>query len=109
MTRKIRSGLWALALAASLLVAVGAWAWSDETRVLSKPAGGNSLVLEDDITVRVDDSTEIRDENGLRIQLSDIPDPLEVAPGIVVVRVEGTLSGNTVQASKITLRPLLVE
>lgn len=109
MTMKIRRGLWAVALAASLLLAGGAWAWSSEAIVLSKPAGGTSLVLEDDITVRVDDSTEIRDENGVRIQFSDIPDPLDVAPGYVMVRVEGSLSGNTVQATKITLRPLLVE
>lgn len=107
MKIKIRPGLWALALTAVLLTATGAWAWSDETRVLSKSMGSSSLLLEDDITVLVDDSTEIRDVNGVRMQFADLPDPLDAAPGIVVLRVEGSLSGKTVQATKITMRPLI--
>ena len=109
MATKIRTGLWALALTAVLLVAGAAWAWTDETTVQSKVEGSRSLVLEDDITVRASDSTEIRDTNGVLIDFAAIPDPVDVAPGVVMVRVEGVLSGNIVQATKITVRPLLLQ
>ncbi len=107
MTKTIRCGLAALVVAASLLLAGAASAWSDETTVQSKAPGSSSLLLEDDVTVRVGPSTEIRNANGVRIQYADIPDPEEVKPASVMVRVEGSRSGSVVTASKITVRPLL--
>ncbi|MBW2396571.1 MAG: hypothetical protein JRG95_20155 [Deltaproteobacteria bacterium] len=109
MTKKIRSGLVALILAMSWLAASGAWAWTDETTVESLVAGSRTLLLEDNITVRASDQTEIRDSNGVRIDFSEIPAPIDVAPAVVMVKVEGVLSGNTVQATKITVRPLLTQ
>ena len=109
LATRTRAGLVALVLAASLLVAGAASAWSDELTVQSKVPGSNSLVLEDGLTARVSDSTEIRNADGVRIDFADIPDPVDVAPGVVMVRVEGSRSGTTVQATKITVRPLLLQ
>ena len=107
MTKKIRNGLVALILAMSWFVASGASAWSDETRLESVAASSRTLVLEDNITVRASDQTEIRDNNGVRIDFSEIPVPVDVAPAVVMVKVDGVRSGNVVQATKILVRPLL--
>ncbi len=107
MTKKIRNGLVALLLAMSWLAPSGAWAWADETTVQSVTAGSRTLVLEDNITVKASDRTEIRDNDGVRIDFSEIPLPVDVAPGVVMVKVEGVRSGNVVNATKITLRPVL--
>ncbi|MCP3984874.1 MAG: hypothetical protein GY723_10830 [bacterium] len=109
MMKKIRTGLLAVILATCWFAATEAWAWSDENRMESLVAGSRTLKLEDGITVRVGDSTEIRDSEGDRIDFSEIPDPIEVAPAWVVVKVEGVLSGKTVNATSVTVRPLVAE
>ncbi|MCP5057940.1 MAG: hypothetical protein GY937_14640 [bacterium] len=109
MMKTLRNSLVALILATSLLAAGGAWAWTNETMVKSVTTGSRTLLLEENITVKAGDQTEIRDTEGARIDFSEIPNPVDVAPGHVVVKVVGVRSGNTVNATAITVRPIVAQ
>ncbi len=96
-----------VAALASCLFAAAASAGTVEGLLLAKVSATRTLKMEDGITVQVQDDTEIRDRDGKRLSLDDIPDPVEVA-GSVMLTVEGPSSNGTVQATRITLWDLLL-
>lgn len=97
----------ALALAATLALATAGWGFEVENILVAKVSASRTLNLEDGITVKVSDSTEIWTREGERVSFADIPDPEDVKPGQVGLEVEGIKSGSTVNATKVTIQVLM--
>ncbi|MAE95704.1 MAG: hypothetical protein CL910_13695 [Deltaproteobacteria bacterium] len=97
-----------LALAVSLGLATAGFGFEVENILVSKISETRTLNLEDGVTVKVSDSTEIRTREGERVSFADIPNPEDVAPGHVGIKVEGSKSGNTINASKVTIQNVLM-
>lgn len=105
MKRKIMRGLTAVFLASAFLASpvLGA---TVENLLVTKIESTNTLKLEDGISVKVQDSTEIRDEHGERITFADIPDPA-TTQGAVMLRVDGSSVSGTIRASKVKVHKIL--
>jgi hypothetical protein len=98
----------ALALVASLAVATAGWSFETENILVSKVSATRTLHLEDGITVKVSDSTTFQNQQGDKLSFADIPRPEDVAPAFVGLKVEGSRSGSTINARKVTLQNILV-
>jgi len=105
----MRTGLLTLlaGLVACGLLAGTAAAEKIENVLVTKIASTSTLKLEDGITVKVQPSTEIRNQEGERIKFEDIPDPAEMKYGMVVLSVEGPKTSSGIQATKLKIEEIL--
>ncbi len=101
LMRRLSAALLASAFLASPMLGA-----TVENLLVTKIASTNTLKLEDGITVKVQASTEIRNEHDERITFADIPDPATVQ-GAVMLRVEGAKVSGAIRASKVKIHQIL--
>jgi len=75
--------------------------------VTKKDAVSATLRVDDEVTLHVGPDTRLYWKDGRRASFSEIPAPGSGAPGLILLRYEGTSGQGRVEAEKIELERML--